>query len=104
MAGIVTTISEEERDRIYFADLARKGIAAAVNPDSPDFMNFSKGSQPLVDAAFLAQAIIRAPKELWQKLDDSTKSKLIDLLKALDRLSPIFAMASFSGMIESSFI
>lgn len=96
--------AEEERDRIYFADLARKGIAAAVNPDSPDFMNFSKGSQPLVDAAFLAQAIIRAPKELWQKLDDSTKSKLIDLLKSTRQIKPYFCnWLLFSGMIEAAF-
>jgi len=95
--------AEEERDRIYFADLARKGIAAAVNPDSPDFMNFSKGSQPLVDAAFLAQAIIRAPKELWQKLDDSTKSKLIDLLKSTRQIKPYFCnWLLFSGMIEAA--
>src|SRR5215212_6433772 len=50
----------KERDRL--ADLARKGIDAGTDPASPDFLNFSKGRQPLVDAAFLAQAFLRAPK------------------------------------------
>ena len=35
---------------------------------SPDFLNFDKGLQPIVDAAFLAQGIVRAPGELWERL------------------------------------
>ena len=42
-------------------DLARRAIAQAVDPASPDAMNFTTGGQPLVDAAFLAHAIVRAP-------------------------------------------
>src|SRR5580658_1829137 len=42
-----------------FAEMARKSIAAAVDPSSPDVMNFSQGSQPVVDAAFLALGVLR---------------------------------------------
>src|SRR5688500_7492108 len=59
----------EGKERARFAVLARAGIDAGTDPKSPDFLNFSKGRQPLVDAAFLAQAMLRAPKELWQKLE-----------------------------------
>src|SRR5437660_492209 len=37
-------------------------------------MNFHDGSQPLVDAAFLAQGILRAPQILWFGLDMRVRS------------------------------
>ena len=37
-------------------------IDAATDPASPDRMSFSEGQQPLVDAAFLALALLRAPR------------------------------------------
>lgn len=68
----------QERDR--FAALARTAIDAGTDPQSPDFMNFSRGGQPLVDAAFLAQAMLRAPTELWQKLDPRIRQNVIAAL------------------------
>ena len=47
--------------RRRYAELARASIRQAVDPGSPDFMNFSHGDQPVVDSAFLAQAVLRAP-------------------------------------------
>lgn len=44
----------EEELRAHHAELARKAIAMAVDPASPDCMNFENGYQPIVDAAFLA--------------------------------------------------
>ena len=38
-------------------------------PASPDFMNFTRERQPLVDAAFLAQGLLRAPRALRDALD-----------------------------------
>jgi len=61
--------SAEGKERARLAALARTAIDAATDPQSPDFLNFSNGRQPLVDAAFLAQAMLRAPRELWQKLE-----------------------------------
>lgn len=58
------TDGEEGRLRERYAELCRKGMDAATDPDSPDFMNFTNGHQPIVDAAFLAHAIVRAPNEL----------------------------------------
>lgn len=64
-----------ERGRL--AALARAGIDAAADPASPDFMNFSRGRQPLVDAAFLAQAMLRAPQELWRKLEPRVQKNVV---------------------------
>ena len=42
--------------------MAVKGLEYAVDPQSPDYLNFGEPYQPLVDAAFLAQGLLRAPK------------------------------------------
>jgi hypothetical protein len=67
--------------RRRYADLARASIHSAVDPVSADYMNFSHGAQPLVDAAFLAQAVLRAPTELWKKLDSTAQQNLIKALQ-----------------------
>jgi hypothetical protein len=72
--------SAEGRERSRFAALARSAIDAATDPQSPDFLNFSTGRQPLVDAAFLAQAMLRAPRELWQKLEPRVQRHVIAAL------------------------
>jgi hypothetical protein len=62
--------------RARLAARARTAIDAATDPASPDFMNFSKGRQPLVDAAFLAQAMLRASNELWKKLEPRVQANV----------------------------
>jgi len=69
--------SAEGRDRERLAALARTAIEAGTDPASPDFLNFAKGRQPLVDAAFLAQAMLRAPQELWGKLEPRVQQNVI---------------------------
>ncbi len=100
----VNGAAEESRLREHYADLARKAITAAVDPSSPDYMNFSRGSQPLVDAAFLALAILRAPRELWEKLDPQTKPKLVAALRSSRVILPAFNnWLLFSATIEALF-
>jgi hypothetical protein len=66
-------------------------------------MNFTKGGQPLVDAAFLAHATLRAPKELWTKIDDTTKKNLTTALKATRVIKPgQNNWLLFSAMIEAA--
>jgi hypothetical protein len=64
---------------------------AATDPSSSDFMEFHRTGQTLVDAAFLSHAIIRAPKELWEKLDERVKRNLISALKASRKTMPGFS-------------
>lgn len=73
---------EEARLQARFGDLARRSLDAATDPDSPDRMNFSDGGQPLVDAAFLAQGILRAPAVLWEQLGASTRARVVAALKS----------------------
>ncbi|MGH9584561.1 MAG: DUF2264 domain-containing protein [Bryobacteraceae bacterium] len=94
--------SGEDGEARQYAHLAREAIAAGVDPASPDYMNFTQGSQPVVDAAFLALAILRAPTELWQKLDTKTKSQLLDALRSTRAIRPFFDnWLLFSATIEA---
>ncbi|MFD0960889.1 DUF2264 domain-containing protein [Paenibacillus chungangensis] len=80
--------ADEEELRRKYAELARGAIDAATDPNSVDYMNFSEGYQPIVDAAFLAQALLRAPNELWVKLDDRVRSNVVSALRATRTRKP----------------
>lgn len=91
-----------ESGESHFAEMARQSIAAAVDPSSPDHMNFSQGSQPVVDAAFLALGVLRSPVELWEKLDGATKKQLVNSMLATRVIQPGFNnWLLFSATIEA---
>ena len=79
----------EGRQRAALVGLIREGLDQAVRPDGPDRLNFNQGSQPLVDAAFLAQAFLRAPS-LWQSLGELTRSRLLDAFRSARVILPGF--------------
>ncbi len=56
--------------------MARQAIANGVDPTSDDFFNFTDDFQPIVDAALLAQGILRAPTVLWDELGDDVRENL----------------------------
>ncbi len=65
------------------------GLDQATRPDGPDLLNFTQGSQPLVDAAFLAQGFLRAPT-LWRALHPRVQQRLIDALVSSRVIVPGF--------------
>jgi len=73
-----------------YAALARRAIARAVDPASPDYLNFTRERQPLVDAAFLAQGLLRAKTALRDALDPSVKAQLIAALESTRVIAPPF--------------
>jgi hypothetical protein len=94
---------EEGKLRSQFAEWSREAIRSATEPSSPDFMNFNKGQQPLVDTAFLALAILRAPTELWRKLDGPTQKNIVAALEASRPIKPGFNnWILFSAMVEAA--
>jgi hypothetical protein len=75
----------------------------ATDPRSPDALNFTSGHQPLVDAAFLAHAIVRAPGHLWTPLEPKTRANLVTCLKATRTIPPAWNnWLLFSAMIEAA--
>lgn len=84
--------------------LALKSIENAVDPTANDFMNFTKGAQPLVDAAFLAQAFLRAPNQLWKPLPKQVKKNVIKAFKSTRSITPYYNnWLLFSATIEAFF-
>lgn len=81
---------DEEKLRAEFAGLARATLHASTDPMSPGYLNFSKGRQPVVDTAFLAQAILRTPNELWILLDGEAQANLIAALRSSRQCLPHF--------------
>jgi len=78
----------QQRKKLRLALL--KGIANAVDPSNPDYLNFKTEQQPIVDAAFMAQAFLRAPKALWEPLDSVTKKRTITEFRRLRDRSPSY--------------
>jgi hypothetical protein len=94
---------DEGRLRSHYSELARAGLAMATDPKSPDYMRFADGGQPLVDAAFLGHALLRAPRELWQKLDAKTQATVIAALKSTRAIKPGESnWLFFSAMVEAA--
>ncbi len=73
---------EERKLQRDFLRLAQVSLHVATDPQSPDFLNFSEGGQPLVDAAFLAQGILRAPQILWEPLEPRGQRQIVEALKS----------------------
>jgi hypothetical protein len=91
--------------RAKYIMLTRKAIANAVDPTSPDFLVFTKQSQPLVDAAFMAHGLLRGFTQLWEPLDQSTKLRVITALKSTRIIKPgENNWLLFSAMIEAFLI
>ncbi len=95
---------EEKKLQDEYRKLTRRAIAVATDKSSPDYMNFSEGyGQALVDAAFLAHGIVRAPKQLFELLDEEAKINLINALKETRRFTPFVCnWLFFSAMIEAA--
>lgn len=84
------------------ATLVRQGLANATDPGSPDFMNFTSGGQPLVDAAFLVYGLLRARRELWEKLEPAIQKQLITALQGVRKIKPgNNNWLLFSAMVET---
>ena len=93
----------EGRLRAEYIDLTVKAITNAVDPQSPDYLNFNKGRQPLVDAAFLAHGLLRAPEQLWNRLDSQTRARLVEEFKSSRVIKPSETnWLFFSAMVEAA--
>lgn len=103
LAGLAPWLELHDSASSPWAALAREAIDAATDPASADYCNFHNERQPLVDAAFLAQAILRAPNALWQQLDPRVRRNLVSALKATRRITPGFNnWLLFSATIEAA--
>ncbi len=94
--------TQEGKQRKQLREWALKGYAHAVDPQSPDYFLWSRSFQSLVDAAYIANSFMRAPKQLWEPLDSVTKQRYIKELKELRKIKPSYSnWLLFSAMVET---
>ena len=93
---------EEAQLQETFRKKALLCIDRATDPASPDYMLFDRGGQPLVDTAFLAHAILRAPNALAASLNPRVKGQLANAFRA-SRAIPSFDTnwLFFTAMVEA---
>lgn len=95
---------QESLSRQRYLDLSRQAIASGVNPQSPDYLNFTKGGQPLVDAAFLAHGLVRSPK-VWHALSTNEQANVVKALQASRAIKPGYNnWLLFSAMVEAALL
>lgn len=100
--SLPTDSTAEGKLRIELQGAILKGLPNIVNPNHPDFLNFRTEQQPIVDAAFIAQAFLRAPAQLWDPLDSVTKKRLIAEFKSLRTRKAFYNnWLLFSGITEA---
>lgn len=78
----------EGRQRQRLQQMALQSYTHAVDPRSPDFLKWRGEGQALVDSAYFTNALLRAPKALWEPLDAATKARIVAEIKGLRRVEP----------------
>jgi hypothetical protein len=105
MAGIAPWLELDARNDAEagrFAEWARAGLEHATDPAAPDHLSFTAGRQCLVDAAFLAQGLLRAPKELWQPLSAVVRGRVAAAMASTRSIEPARNnWLMFSAMVEA---
>lgn len=111
LAGIGPWLDAEGGDpdeaslRDELAGLARAALALQVDPDHPAYLNFRGAEQQtLVDAAFLAQGVLRAPVALWERLDTETQARLHHAMTDLRNRKPGFNNWLLFGAMTEAFL
>lgn len=94
--------SKEGKLRSKYIEMTLNALKNAMDSTSSDFLLFNGDRQALVDAAFLAQGLMRAPNQIWSKLDNKTQQMLLKSLKSTRIFKPLESnWLLFSAMIEA---
>lgn len=110
IAGLAPFLNREDDEtaeseiRKRLRSQVHKSLAHAVDPQSPDYLYWGspQSRQPLVDAAYIAQALLQAPDKLWMPLDEKTKLRVIDEFTRIRQIKPFNNnWILFAAIIES---
>lgn len=94
----------QQEDKCFDVSAAQKLLSISLRP-GPAQLDFSSGKQPLVDAAFLAQSILRAPTVFWEDMGSEFQSDLVDALLKTRNIKPFFNnWILFQAIIEALFL
>ncbi len=73
--------SDEGKLRSHYIDLTTRGLVNVCNPQSKDYLIFDEPYQPLVDAAHLAEGLIRSKTQIWNRIESDGQHMILDALK-----------------------
>ena len=95
----------EGKLREKYIRMTCKAISNGVSPEASDYLNFTVTRQPLVDAAFLCQGLLRAPQQLWGNLTEETRRNFIAAMENIRKIKPVESnWLLFSAMIEAAML
>lgn len=82
-----------------------ESINHGFDPESPDYLNFTVTRQPLVDAAFFCQGLLRSPEQIWGRLSPETKQNVLNALQQICKIKPVESnWLLFSAMVEATLL
>ena len=91
---------KEVKLRELYRQWTIKGLSNALDSNAKDFMRFDLGGQQLVDASFLAIAMVRAPW-IYQHMAEKYQKLLVQSIKTTRKFKPGFSnWLLFSAMNE----
>lgn len=91
---------KEVKLRELYRQWTIKGLSNALDSNAKDFMRFDLGGQQLVDASFLAIAMVRAPW-IYQHMPEKYQKLLVQSIKTTRKFKPGFSnWLLFSAMNE----
>jgi hypothetical protein len=94
--------SSEGQIRKRMQQQALQSFTHAVDPNSPDHLLWKGQGQILVDSAYFTNALMRAPRALWDPLDSKTKQRIVAAIKGLRRIDPPYTnWLLFAAMNEA---
>ncbi|MBS1512583.1 MAG: DUF2264 domain-containing protein [Bacteroidetes bacterium] len=108
LSGIAPWLQQEEGDaaeiklRNEYRQWSVKALQHATDPSAKDYMQWN-GGQPLVDASFLALALVRCPW-LWEHADTATQHHIQTAFLQTRNTIPVYSnWLLFTAMIETFF-
>lgn len=78
----------EGKLRNHYRNLLVKSISNAMNPGSPDYLLGKLEPQHLVDMAYLAEGLMRAPRQVWAKLSEADRNNVYNALMKVRIIVP----------------
>lgn len=89
--------------RAEYVRLTHQALASALDPKSPDALLWDAENQNVVDAAFLALAVLRAPRVLNHELDPLVRQRLASALITTRKLETAFSnWLLFAACVEAA--
>lgn len=102
-AGMAPWLELGEPESKKWTDLVLKSLDSISDPKSPDCGPFGVHFQTLVEAAYIAHALLRAPRKLWGSLEPRVQQNLLNCFRQARQVKPAYCnWLLFAAMVETA--